>query len=86
MFLELVLCLFFVYFAAVLSSTLVSVGVLRWISTEKATAPKTGDNPVEKRMACRVCGAHALVELPNAEPPTVPLGRTAGGSLGRTSG
>jgi hypothetical protein len=67
--LELFGLLFFVYCASVLSSILVFVGVFRWLSTEKAKAQKRGINPVEKRMACRVCGAHALVELDKRRTP-----------------
>jgi hypothetical protein len=46
-----------------LSTTCAVYGVLRAFSTEKEQAAKTVDNPVDKRRACRVCGAHEWIPV-----------------------
>jgi hypothetical protein len=66
--LELFGLLFFTYIAAVLSSTLVFLGVSRLLSTEKGATKKRVDNPVEKRRRCAVCGAHEWLYLDTSRP------------------
>lgn len=46
---------------ACLSIIALCVGVFPLLSTEKATAPKTGEKPVDNdRLACSTCGSHAF--------------------------
>lgn len=49
---------------AALSITALVLGVLPLLSTEKATAPKTGEKPVDTgRLQCLTCGSHLFAPV-----------------------
>lgn len=56
---------------AALSITALVLGVLPLLSTGKATAPKTGEKPVDNvRLYCSTCGAHSnFLPVQRKEPP-----------------